>query len=86
MRDEERSKQGQTNKKAKQHSTPKAITFPEKNELPCIYKHCTISQCTCNWHKLKMESIAYVQKNVILEECAYYRDGVWRNVHTTEME
>ena len=34
MRDqEERSKQGQTNNKAKQHSTPKAVTFPEKNEL-----------------------------------------------------
>ena len=34
MRDEkEESKQGQTNK-AKQHSTPKAVTFPRKNELP----------------------------------------------------
>ena len=35
MRDEkkERSKQGQTNNKAKQHSTPKAVTFPKKNEL-----------------------------------------------------
>ena len=30
---EERSKQGQTNNKAKQHSTPKAVTFPKKNEL-----------------------------------------------------
>ena len=30
MRDEKegRSKQGQTNNKAKQHSTPKAVTFP----------------------------------------------------------
>ena len=27
-RKEERSKQGQTNNKAKQHSTPKAVTFP----------------------------------------------------------
>ena len=36
-RKKERSKQGQTNKqgnKAKQHSTPKAVTFPRKNELP----------------------------------------------------
>ena len=35
MRDEkeERKKQDQTNK-AKQHSTPKAGTFPRKNELP----------------------------------------------------
>ena len=33
-RKEERSKQGQTNNKAKQHSTPKAVTFPKKNELP----------------------------------------------------
>ena len=32
--EEERSKQGQTNNKAKQHSTPKAVTFPKKNELP----------------------------------------------------
>ena len=30
---EERSKQGQTNNKAKQHSTPKAVTFSKKNEL-----------------------------------------------------
>ena len=33
---EERSKQGQTNNKAKQHSTPKAVTFPKKNELPWV--------------------------------------------------
>ena len=33
-RKEERSKQGQTNNKAKQHSTPKA--FPKKNELPRV--------------------------------------------------
>ena len=34
MRDEEeRSKQGQTNNKAKEHSTLKAVTFPKKNEL-----------------------------------------------------
>ena len=32
---EERSKQGQTNK-AKQHSTPKAVTLPKKNELPQV--------------------------------------------------
>ena len=31
----EGSKQGQTNK-AKQHSTPKAVTFPRKNELPRV--------------------------------------------------
>ena len=33
---EERSKQGQTNNKAKQHSTPKAVTFPKINELPRV--------------------------------------------------
>ena len=33
---EERSKQGQTNNKAKQHSIPKAVTFPKKNELPRV--------------------------------------------------
>ena len=37
-RKEERRKQGQTSNKAKQHSTPKAVTFPKKNELPqCVY-------------------------------------------------
>ena len=35
-REEERSKQGQTNNKGKQHSTPKAVTFPRKNELPRV--------------------------------------------------
>ena len=35
-RKEERSKQGQTNNKAKQYSTPKAVTFPKKNELPLV--------------------------------------------------
>ena len=39
MRDEKegRSKQGQTNNMVKQHSTPKAVTFPKKNELPQVY-------------------------------------------------
>ena len=35
-RKEERSKQGQTNNKAKQHSTPKAVIFTKKNELPRV--------------------------------------------------
>ena len=35
-RKEERSKQGRTNNKAEQHSTPKAVTFPKKNELPRV--------------------------------------------------
>ena len=35
-RKEERSKQGQANNKAKQHSTPKVVTFPKKNELPRV--------------------------------------------------
>ena len=41
-RKEERSKQSQINEKAKQHSTPKAVTFPKNNELPCVHVHaCT---------------------------------------------
>ena len=36
MRDEEGRKQGHTNNKAKQHSTPKAVTFPKKNEIPRV--------------------------------------------------
>ena len=35
-RKEERSKQDQTNNKAKKHITPKAVTFPKKNELPQV--------------------------------------------------
>ena len=35
-RKDKRSKQGQTNNKAKQHSTPKAVSFPKKKELPCV--------------------------------------------------
>ena len=35
-RKEERSKQGQTNNKAKQHNTPKVVTFPKKSELPQV--------------------------------------------------
>ena len=42
-RKEERSKQGQTNNNAKQHSTPKAVTFPKKNELP-VPRTCAIAQ------------------------------------------
>ena len=38
MRDEKegKHKQDQTNNKAKYHSTPKAVTFPKKNELPRV--------------------------------------------------
>ena len=35
-RKEGRSKQCHTNNKAKQHSTPKAVTFLKKNELPRV--------------------------------------------------
>ena len=34
--EEEKSKQGQANNKAKQHNTPEAVTFPKKNELPQV--------------------------------------------------
>ena len=55
MRDERRkegrSKQGQTNNKAKQHSTPNAVAFPKKNELPLVGLEPTTlytrSSCTC---------------------------------------
>ena len=39
MRDEKEGMKKQarsTNNKAKQHSTPKAVTFPKKNELPRV--------------------------------------------------
>ena len=49
---EGRSKQGQTNNnfKAKQHSRPKAVTFPKANELlggTQTHDTCT---CTCTVH------------------------------------
>ena len=52
MRDEkeERKKQARSNKqtnKAKQHSTPKAVTFPKKNELPQV--PCT-SEAIFEWY------------------------------------
>ena len=38
MRDEKegRKKQARSNNKAKQHNTPKAVTFPSKNEQPRV--------------------------------------------------
>ena len=45
-RKEERSKQGQTNNKAKQHSTLKAVTFPKKNELPRVHVVLDLQACT----------------------------------------
>ena len=36
MRKKEASEVKQTTIKAKQHSTPKAVTFPKKNELPQV--------------------------------------------------
>ena len=36
MRDEKEGRKKQTNNKAKQHSTPKTVTFPRKNELPQV--------------------------------------------------
>ena len=36
MRDEKEGRKKQTNNKAKQHSTPKAVTFPKKNDLPQV--------------------------------------------------
>ena len=48
-RKEERSKQGQTNNKAKQHNTPKAVTFPKINELPRVglYMFAAVYSATC---------------------------------------
>ena len=46
MRDdkEERNKQGQTNNKAKQHSTPKSVTFPRKMSMYMqIHVHSTLA-------------------------------------------
>ena len=48
MRDEKegRKKQGQTNNKTKQHSTPKAVTFAKKNELPRVGHSTYMYTCT----------------------------------------
>ena len=47
-RKKERNEQGQTNNKAKQHSTPKAVTFPKKNELPRVGHISCYSQLLMN--------------------------------------
>ena len=44
MGDEKEGRKKQTNNKAKQHSTPKAVTFPEKNELPRV-RHDILHDC-----------------------------------------
>ena len=36
MRDEKQASKVKQTNKAKQHSTPKAVTFPRKNELPQV--------------------------------------------------
>ena len=53
MRDEKEGKKKQarsnkqTNNKAKQHSTPKAVTSPKKNELPRVGLEPTTLYTTC---------------------------------------
>ena len=50
-RKKDRSKQGQTNNKAKQHSTPKAVTFPKKNELSRVgLEPTTLYTPDGDWH------------------------------------
>ena len=47
MRDEKEERKKQQTNKAKQHSTPKAVTFPKKNELPLVgLKPMTLYTCT----------------------------------------
>ena len=61
MRDEkeERKKEGskvkQTNK-AKQHSTPKAVIFPRKNELPQVGLEPTTCTVTYNYNIIRIQS------------------------------
>ena len=68
-----RSNQGQTNNKAKQHSIPKAVTFPKKNELPrvdsnpqhSIYTHV---HCTCTYITLSIYMYMYFH-DIVLHVC-----------------
>ena len=77
MRDEMegRSKQGQTNNKAKQHSTPKAVTFPNKNELP---RTCKCVLCTCT-----VRGSEYEQAITGLMAMGYERSAVVRALHAS---
>ena len=55
MRDERegRKKQARSNRnKAKQHSTPKAVTFSKKNELPQVTCTFCLSQGVKRWREL----------------------------------
>ena len=79
-RKKERSKQGQTNK-AKQHSTPKAVTFTRKNELPQVglepTTHVHVCVCTtdksmlvinfvCNCYYTIVHSFRFLTYSVVL--------------------
>ena len=55
MRDKKKGKQGQTSNKAKQHSTPKAVTFPKKNEQKNELKNARIKSKAACEHKERMK-------------------------------
>ena len=52
-RKKEASKVKQTTIEAKQHSTPKAVTFPKKNELPRVgHVHTCIHSPVLDWYQI----------------------------------
>ena len=64
-RKEERSKQDQTNNKAKQHSTPEAVIFPKKNELPQVgLEPMTLHVCGILYYRINSVFNVYVAINL----------------------
>ena len=70
-RKEERSKQGQTNNKAEQHSTPKAVTLPKKRVHVQLYLqlvYCIILQ---SWHYPQSEVWVWPKCTLLIEALSY---------------
>ena len=74
-RKEERSKQGQINNKAKQHSTPKAVTFLKKNELPQVgIEPARIDHMTYTWtlyYKNNVHYYVYTETDIMEIHCMW---------------
>ena len=56
-KEEERSKPSQTNNRAKHHSTPEAVTFHKKNELPSVLAR--LGALAVLFHRIRTTSATY---------------------------
>ena len=73
-RKEERRKQGQTNNKAKQHSTPKVVTFLLKNELPRVGLDPTTLYTLTHEHRFPVVFAINIASSAVLDMCGLGRE------------